>query len=152
MDLSQRKCDCRVFDLIGIPCAHAVAAIHCRREQPLDYVSKFYTREMYLQSYRFSLAALKGEEFWESHSTDELLPPYIPKRLRGRPKKQRRKEEWEGGNRTRSSQPVIQRFNGGKIMHCSICREAGHRRTKCPTKNATSAGQEQRPEGERSTS
>ena len=27
VDLEQRSCDCRVFDLSGIPCAHALAAI-----------------------------------------------------------------------------------------------------------------------------
>ncbi|WOH15432.1 hypothetical protein DCAR_0934972 [Daucus carota subsp. sativus] len=136
VDLVDRKCDCRVFDLTGIPCAHAVAAIHSRREDPQAYVSRYYTREMYLASYNQPLAALKGEEFWESHSTEELLPPYIPKKLRGRPKKQRRREEWEGGNRSRSSQPKIQRAPSGKKQHCSLCRQPGHRCTRCPLKNA----------------
>lgn len=134
VDLVQRTCDCRVFELTGIPCPHAVAAIHSRREQPVNYVSKYYTRKMYLESYKYHLGALKGEEFWESHSTDEMLPPYIPKRLRGRPKKQRRREEWEGGNRSRTSVPIIQRFPSGKKMHCSIYRQPGHRCTKCPNK------------------
>lgn len=48
VDLVGRKCDCGVFDLTGILCAHVVAAIHSRREQTLDYVSKYYTRDMYL--------------------------------------------------------------------------------------------------------
>lgn len=110
VDLTEGKCDCRVFDLTGIPCEHAVAAIHRRREQPVNYVSKYYSREMYLESYKIPLAALKGEEFWEIHSTDEMLPPFVTKKLRGRPKKQR----------------------GGMVMHCSICKEAGHRRNQCP--------------------
>ncbi|KAK1373632.1 hypothetical protein POM88_029825 [Heracleum sosnowskyi] len=40
--------------------------------------------------------ALKGEDFWEFQSTEPLLPPDIPKKLRGRPKKLRRREDWEG--------------------------------------------------------
>ncbi|XP_074338221.1 uncharacterized protein LOC141676467 [Apium graveolens] len=133
VNLVERICDYRVFDLTGIPCPHAVAATHNRREQQQTYVSKYYSRDAYLESYKNSLGALKSEEFWETHSTEEILPPYIPKKLRGRPKKQRRRETWEGGSRSRSSQ-VVQRFPSGKKMHCSLCRQPEHRRTKCPNK------------------
>lgn len=93
VDLVARKCDCRVFDLTGIPCAHVVAAIHDRRENPITYVSHYYTRELFLEAYKHPLPALKGEDFWEVHSTEEMLPPDMPKKLRGRPKKLRRREE-----------------------------------------------------------
>lgn len=33
--------------------------------------------------------------------------------------------------------PVIQRFTNRRIMHCSLCRQAGHTKGKCPTNNAT---------------
>lgn len=138
VDLVDRKCDCRVFDLSGIPCAHVVAAIHNRREQPLDYVSKYYTREMYLESYKNYIAALRGDEFWESHSTEEMLPPHVPQKLRGRPKKQRRREEWDGGNRS-MSESIVQRFPSGKKMKCSLCRQPGHRCTKCPKRATNTA-------------
>lgn len=42
-----------------------------------------YYKEKFLVAYNFPLVALKGEEFWEVHSTDELLPPTLPKKLRG---------------------------------------------------------------------
>ena len=92
VDLVDRKYDCRVFDLTGILCAHAMTTIHDRKEQPWNHVSKYYRREMYLEAYKHSLTAVKGEEFWESHSYDEMLPPVMPRKLGGRPKKQRRKE------------------------------------------------------------
>ena len=57
--------------------------------------------------YNYSLEAIKGEEFLKIYSTNELLPPDIPKKVRGRPKKLRRREQWEGGNRSQDqSQPV----------------------------------------------
>ncbi|WOH06484.1 hypothetical protein DCAR_0625912 [Daucus carota subsp. sativus] len=104
VDLETMSCSCRVFDLTGIPCEHAIAAIYDRRHQVIDYISDYYKRSKYLASYQHSLEAIKGEEFWEVHSTDELLPPDIPKKLRGRPKRLRRREDWEGGNRIQSSQ------------------------------------------------
>lgn len=143
VDLDARSCDCRVYDLTGIPCEHAIAAIHDRRHHPVDYVSDYYKKENYLASYNYSLEALKGEEFWEIHSTDELLPPDLPKKLRGRPKRMRRKESWEGGNRSQPSQtgPILQRYSNKRIMHCSLCGDATHRKTNCPKKNEVEQGQ-----------
>lgn len=68
-----------------------------------------------------------------------MLPPDVPTKLRGRPKKLRRREQWEGGNRSRSSQntsqiPALQKYTKGKKMHCGSCGKQGHRRNKCPTR------------------
>ncbi|XP_017257144.1 uncharacterized protein LOC108226663 isoform X2 [Daucus carota subsp. sativus] len=140
VDLETMSCSCRVFDLTGIPCEHAIAAIYDRRHQVIDYISDYYKRSKYLASYQHSLEAIKGEEFWEVHSTDELLPPDIPKKLRGRPKRLRRREDWEGGNRIQSSQvkttgPILQRFSNRRKMHCSLCKSPDHRKSNCPTKS-----------------
>ncbi|KAL8121268.1 hypothetical protein AgCh_018128 [Apium graveolens] len=83
----------RRYDLTGIPYEHVIDAILDRRYHHVDYVSDFYKKQKFLASYKFPLEALKGEELWEVHSTDELLPPDLPKKLRGRPKKMRRKED-----------------------------------------------------------
>ena len=90
--------------------------------------------------YNYSLEAIKGEEFLKIYSTNELLPPDIPKKVRGRPKKLRRREQWEGGNRSQAQSqpvegPVIQRFSNRRVMHCALCREIGHNRSKCPTRH-----------------
>ncbi|KAK1400714.1 hypothetical protein POM88_000319 [Heracleum sosnowskyi] len=107
-------------------------------QQPINFVSDFFKRDRYLQSYSQPLEAIKGDEFWEFQTTDPLLPPDIPKKLRGRPKKLRRREEWEGGNRIRASQPIHQgsdilRYTTTRVMHCSVCGATGHRKNKCPT-------------------
>lgn len=150
VDLEAMTCSCRVFELTGIPCEHAIAAIYDRRHQVVDYVSDFYKREKYLATYQHALEAINGEEFWEINSTDELLPPDIPKKLRGRPKKLRRKEDWEGGNRSQTSQarasgPVLQRFSNKRKMHCSLCKSADHRKSNCPTKGENQQGSDKAP-------
>ncbi|XP_074378367.1 uncharacterized protein LOC141719903 [Apium graveolens] len=63
VDLERGTCDCRMYDLTGIPCQHAISAIHSRRHQPQEYVSDYYKREKYLESYKHSLEAMKGEEY-----------------------------------------------------------------------------------------
>ncbi|XP_074357152.1 uncharacterized protein LOC141696904 [Apium graveolens] len=142
VDLSRRSCDCRVFDIKGIPCPHAVAAIHDSRQQPTDFVSNYYKRDKYLASYNFSIEAVKGEEYWNYYSEEPLLPPELPKKLRGRPKRLRRREEWESGSaRVKnkniiSDVPQVQRYSSGRIQHGSICRQRGHRKNKCPTISA----------------
>ncbi|XP_074327771.1 uncharacterized protein LOC141665686 [Apium graveolens] len=138
VDLERGTCDCRMYDLTGIPCQHAIAAIHSRRHQPQEYVSDYYKREKYLESYKHSLEAMKGEEYWDFHSEETMLPPDIPKKLRGRPKKMRRREEWEGGIRSQATPSqgiVLQRYSNRRVMHCSNYRQPGHRVSKCPTKN-----------------
>ena len=134
VDLDRRSCDCRVFDLTGIPCSHALAAIYNRRHQPNDYVSNFYKRDKYLASYSYPLQALKGVDYWEFYGEDVMLPPEIPKKLRGRPKRLRRKEEWEGGTQGKkgNTEEKVQRWSSKRVQHCSNCKKAGHRKPKCP--------------------
>lgn len=102
VNLEERTCDCRAWELTGIPCPHVVAAIHDRRHQPIAYVSPYYSKEMYMKSYSISLSALRGEDFWEEKNMAPMLPPDMPKKLRGRPKRLRRREEWEGCRQNRS--------------------------------------------------
>lgn len=119
VDLDRSSCDCRVFDLTGIPCPHALAAIYNRRHQPIDYVSEFYKKDKYLATYSFPLQALKGVDYWEYYDEDILLPPQLPKKLRGRPKRLRRKEEWEGGTQKRKGdgEEKVQRWSGKRVHH-----------------------------------
>lgn len=73
-----------MYDITRIPCAHAITCIHERRHNQISYISDIYKRDKYLASYDKGLEAIKGEDFWEMVSTDELLPLDIPKKLRGK--------------------------------------------------------------------
>ncbi|WOG81495.1 hypothetical protein DCAR_0100644 [Daucus carota subsp. sativus] len=110
------------------------------RAVTVDFVARTCDRrtEKYLETYNHPLGALKGRDYWQVHSIDEMLPPDIPHKLRGRPKKLRRREEWEGGSRCRSSQQQgtnLQRFNSKRRMHCRRCGEDGHQKNKCRKKH-----------------
>ena len=133
VNLEGRTCSCRVWDLTGIPCCHAVTAIQESRQNPIDYVDSWYTKETYMKTYSNIIEVIKGEEFWEDVPGDTVLPPLIVKKLKGWPKKMRRREGWEGpvskGNYKRMS------YRGRK-MHCGYCRKEGHKINVCPDKPA----------------
>ena len=66
------------------------------RQNLFTYVKQFYTKETYFRYYSHCVDVIRGEEFWEDVEGHIILPPLIVKELRGRPKKMRRREGWEG--------------------------------------------------------
>lgn len=134
VNLRDGTCSCRVWELSGIPCSHAISAIHKMRKDPIDYVAHWFKKDTYMKTYSHCLEVLRGEPFWEDTLGDEILPPPIVKQLRGRPKRQRRREGWEGrgGRVTKGSFSRLTKM--GRVMHCGICRQRGHKRGVCPNK------------------
>lgn len=87
VDLVKGMYDCGVFQLSGIPCEYAIASIHNKIEKPINYIGEYYKREFFLLSCSCLLETLSGEEYWEYTSGQIILPPEIPKKLRGMPKR-----------------------------------------------------------------
>ncbi|KAL0373243.1 UNVERIFIED_CONTAM: hypothetical protein Scaly_1005900 [Sesamum calycinum] len=51
IDLLQRSCSCRKWDLTGIPCRHSISVIWCINEEPETYVLDYYRVSTYLKAY-----------------------------------------------------------------------------------------------------
>ncbi|XP_074352513.1 uncharacterized protein LOC141691646 [Apium graveolens] len=66
------------------------------RLNPTDFVSHYFKKETYMKAYSHCLEVIRGEPFWEEVDGDTIMPPPRMKTLRGRPKRQRRREGWEG--------------------------------------------------------
>ncbi|CAH9142846.1 unnamed protein product [Cuscuta epithymum] len=98
--LQGRSCSCRRWDVSGIPCAHAVCAILDHGQNPEDYL--------------------------ERSTNDEDIRAPLPKKMSGRPKKKRIREETEVPSGTQLSRK-------GRIMCCSVCKQEGHNRSSCPS-------------------
>ncbi|KAL7253648.1 hypothetical protein ACSBR1_008065 [Camellia fascicularis] len=60
VDLEERKCSCRMWDLSGIPCKHAVSSIFVQREKPEDYVHPYYSKQHYLVAYNSMMHPVLG--------------------------------------------------------------------------------------------
>ncbi|XP_059454848.1 uncharacterized protein LOC132185016 [Corylus avellana] len=89
VDLGRRRCGCRQWELTGIPCLHAVAAILYDCGDPEDYVDECFTIAVYKKAYAPVIYLMPSEEQWIKTSHDKLEPP-IGRVAPGRPKKQRK--------------------------------------------------------------
>ncbi|KAK4397537.1 hypothetical protein Sango_1590300 [Sesamum angolense] len=134
VNLRERACNCKVWDISGIPCRHAALGISHRREDLDSYCGSRFFKENYMKAYKYSIHPVPDQTFWP-HGVDvtpTLLRPII-KRMPGRPKKKnRRKEQGEEPN-------AIRRSN---MVKCKVCNELGHNRRTCPNIQVQNSGRD----------
>ncbi|XP_052731248.1 uncharacterized protein LOC128195986 [Vigna angularis] len=123
VDLSNHTCTCYLWDLVGIPCRHAVAAIHYKSENPEHYVHPYYKKEAYRTCYAPIISPINGQQLWPTSDSPQLLPP-IYKRPPGRPKKLRRREVDEYVSHGKLSKT-------NTAIRCSTCNAYGHNVRTC---------------------
>ncbi|KAH0753339.1 hypothetical protein KY285_006487 [Solanum tuberosum] len=126
VNLIQGTYTCRSWGLKGIPCAHAIAAIHHDEANLLDSVCKWYKKETYLKAYKHFLQPVTNMKMWLETLNPKVEPPSVRK-MPGRPGKKRKKELGE----VPSSGKLPKR---GKTMSCSACKSKGHNIRTCPNK------------------
>ncbi|XP_031393381.1 uncharacterized protein LOC116205067 [Punica granatum] len=127
VDLGAGTCSCRMWQLTGIPCAHAIACMAYNNLEPEKYVHSWYSTERWRATYVPYIEPITGENDW--HLTE--LPPIEPpafKRPSGRPKQRKRQSEGETSNSSKATRKYGE-------THCSRCGEAGHNVRRC-TKEA----------------
>ncbi|KAG8481024.1 hypothetical protein CXB51_025783 [Gossypium anomalum] len=91
VDLSQRICSCRSWQISGIPCSHACAAMYHLGLQPDEYLHEYYHIDTYKKAYSFPMQPINGPHDWEKTGIQPVLPP-IERKMPGRPK---RIEGWQ---------------------------------------------------------
>ncbi|XP_050877691.1 uncharacterized protein LOC127081480 [Lathyrus oleraceus] len=91
VDIAKRLCSCNFWELVGIPCRHAVAALSYRKQNPDEFVYACYTREKFALCYGFSVSPINGQDMWPEVEMEPPLPPAY-KNGPGRPKKIRIRE------------------------------------------------------------
>ncbi|KAL7194197.1 hypothetical protein ACSBR1_034580 [Camellia fascicularis] len=105
VDLRERTCGCRDWDLTGIPCKHAISCIYLTREKPEAYVHNYFSKETYFRTYSF------------------MINP-MPRKPVGKPRKKRKKAADEPKNVHRVSRKY-------KTVQCAKCMGFGHNRRSC---------------------
>jgi hypothetical protein len=121
VDVGKRQCSCNFWELVGIPCRHAVAALGYKQMNPENYVDNCYTRKTYALCYSFNVSPINGEDMWPHVEVEDMLPPEF-KQGPGRPKKLRFRELGEGGGRFRRP---------GVAYRCTTCDKFGHNARRC---------------------
>lgn len=124
VNLKKGECTCRYWQLAGLPCCHAIAAIYKSSQKLDDYIAPCFTKAAYMKTYQHVLMPVEGAANWPISDMPRPLPPAYVK-MPGRPKTQRRREQGEEPKGTKLSRVGIK-------MRCSSCGKTGHNTRKCP--------------------
>ncbi|KAK9175760.1 hypothetical protein WN944_027767 [Citrus x changshan-huyou] len=119
IDLVSRSCDCGHWELSGLPCAHAMAAISHARHTTEEYLPKYFTKQVYLNTYAVMFKPIPDKVTWDPCDRPKLSPPEITKKI-GRPKKSRKRAATEPVKKNRSF-----------YVCCSFCSGMNHNVRKC---------------------
>ncbi|XP_016165518.2 uncharacterized protein LOC107608150 isoform X2 [Arachis ipaensis] len=124
VDLIKHTCSCNTWQLTGMPCIHAIAAIRKRHDQVEDYVHPWLCMESIHKTYAHCIKPVPSEEFWTTTEQLRPVPPPI-KRPIGRPKVHNRNKD-----------PAEAHIQGEKLKRsfqvtCSKCSEKGHNYKTC---------------------
>ncbi|KAL5561776.1 hypothetical protein UlMin_031523 [Ulmus minor] len=127
VDIRTRCCSCCGWQLRGLPCAHAVAALLSCRQNVHRFTESCFTVANYRKAYSQTIHPIPDKTLWKEtpmgsqneceKEGDVIIKP--PKSLKppGRPRK--RKNRSEDGSRAK------------RVVHCSRCNQTGHFRTTC---------------------
>jgi hypothetical protein len=122
VNLLNMTCSCFRFQLCGVPCEHACAAIFGAKQRPENYVDAFFKLDTYKKAYAHTIFPVPHEDEWVKTSTPDIDPPAYTIPV-GRPKKNRRKGPEEDG-------PSSSRAKKGTIQ-CGNCNAIGHNVRGC---------------------
>ncbi|KAH6755411.1 hypothetical protein C2S53_013452 [Perilla frutescens var. hirtella] len=120
VDLQNRTCDCREFELDLIPCSHAAAVICCTSGAIYDYVARHYRVEGLVGMYNSVIKGLPRPEHWivpDIFAGRVVLAPEIRRRGR-RPSMSRARAPFE------ASSSAHRQF-------CTRCYGPGHNKRVC---------------------
>lgn len=135
VDIGKRTCTCGFWELVGIPCRHAVAAMGKRSRKPEDYVDDCYSKETYEICYSFNVSAINGQDMWPNVEVEDMLPPTY-KKGPGRPKKLRRREPDEPDARKYKRQ--------NSKYRCTKCNQLGHNNRSCKSSTVNPEAQKRK--------
>ncbi|KAM3337503.1 hypothetical protein P3S68_031828 [Capsicum galapagoense] len=124
VNILERSCSCRKFDLVKMPCEHAMAALLAKYDDGkdygnsiYDYSSPIYKAESYLLPYSKAINVVPPAEWTvpqELVDTKISPPPYDPKL---------------GRKKFKRTKGVGETFKSKRRNRCSICKKFGHKRT-----------------------
>ncbi|CAN6164305.1 unnamed protein product [Urochloa humidicola] len=128
VDIISKHCDCRRWDLTGIPCNHAISCLRHERISPESVLPNCYSTDAFRRAYGFNIWPCSDKSIWEKVDGPEVLPPVYEKKV-GRPPKTRRKQPYEVQGKSGSKLS-----KHGVIIHCKHCAAPNHNSSGCKFK------------------
>ena len=123
VDLVKYECTCRLWNISGIPCVHAQASILFTHQDPVNFISNWFSREKFKDTYAQNLMPANGCNLWAVSPFTKPLPP-VSRRMPGRPSIKRRRHVSEVEDR---------HFKVGRARttKCTNCQGTGHNKVSC---------------------
>jgi hypothetical protein len=118
VNIEMMTCSCGRWQLNGIPCPHACAAIYADRRNPEDFVHACYRYDTYKKAYAPSIHPMPRPEEWLKVTVDIILLPLV-RTQPGRSKKARRRDVDE-------PQHPYKVTRKGYDIRCGNCGLLGH--------------------------
>ncbi|XP_021747342.1 uncharacterized protein LOC110713185 [Chenopodium quinoa] len=115
LSLNNKICSCGAWQLLGVPCRHAIRALIDAKLNPHDFVSSWYSVKAYKQAYSVCISPIPDTEQWPADDSGRIIMPPKMKRGIGRPSRNRKREEGE-----------VQPGKRSKTVKCSKCGCFGH--------------------------
>jgi len=75
VNLDERTCSCRFWQLFGLPCPHAISCIYYASRPLEEFIAKCYFVEEYNKTYAHYLQPVEGKVFWPVSNREKPLPP-----------------------------------------------------------------------------
>ncbi|RYQ82096.1 hypothetical protein Ahy_B10g100679 [Arachis hypogaea] len=139
VDLGKMTCSCRFWQLTGLPCRHACAALAYQNRRPEEHAHNWLSMGAYNSTYQFVIQPVPSQEYWEHVDLPYVLPPVYKKHI-GRPKSKRDKRNDAPKEPTPNPHRAPRKYG---LITCKYCLKTGHNSRSCSKKKeamARSAG------------
>ncbi|WMV07235.1 hypothetical protein MTR67_000620 [Solanum verrucosum] len=124
VNLTNRVCSCRTWQLRGIPCQHAISVLYHIEQEPEPLVEHWYRKDTFLKAYSHFIQPISNMKMWSETNNPRIEPPK-PKQMSGRPPRNRRKSKDEPRKK------YGKMSKQGLKITCSKCRQQGHNKKYC---------------------
>ncbi|GKB84735.1 mutator type transposase [Tanacetum coccineum] len=135
VDMEEKNCSCRKWELTGMPCKHSVAVINEMTITNVDvgvpesWVHSSYWVSTWAKQYSYTINTINGRNLWSKHPSPYIIiPPKIHPQI-GRPPKSKKKSAGEISSQKMSANGKLSRV--GKSVTCGKCEMKGHNKTSC---------------------
>ncbi|CAA0827786.1 Unknown protein [Striga hermonthica] len=120
VDIRGRVCSCRQWQLYGVPCAHAAAALVSCGRDPRLFAEQCFTTRSYRETYSRAVCPVPDRVAWDESGGgggEMTIKPPKTRRPPGRPKKKVLRME------------SLKRPK--RVVQCGRCHMLGHSQKKC---------------------
>ncbi|KAL8456384.1 hypothetical protein ACS0TY_034555 [Phlomoides rotata] len=132
VDLQQKTCTCRAWQLCGIPCTHVACAILGENMDPEDFVHQYYSVDMYKEAYKYPIFGISYDALWGPTLYIPPLPTNFGRKgSKGRAQTKRRKEDGEKDNKKKRKGKGTNIRRQQRTVTCKKCGTKGHNVKTC---------------------